>query len=46
MAVASPVSPIRQHRRAVLLVALVAFWLAQALAVAHASRHLGSDAPG
>jgi hypothetical protein len=24
----------------------VAFWLAQAMAIAHASRHVGSDAPG
>jgi hypothetical protein len=34
------------HRRsAILVVALVAFWLAQAMAIAHASRHLGRDAP-
>ena len=46
MSAASLVSPIRQHRRAILLIALVAFWLAQALAIAHASRHIGSDAPG
>ena len=38
--------PVRQHARAILLIALVAFWLAQALAIAHASRHIGSDAPG
>ena len=37
----------RDRRRGViLLVALVAFWLAQAMAIAHASRHVGSDAPG
>ncbi len=46
MSVASSISPIRQQRRAILLVALVAFWIAQALAVAHASRHIGNDAPG
>ena len=34
------------RRRAILLVALVAFWLAQAMAIAHASRHVGSDAGG
>jgi hypothetical protein len=36
----------RRRRGAILLVALVAFWLAQAMAVAHASRHVGSDAAG
>jgi hypothetical protein len=36
----------RRRRGAILLVALVVFWLAQAMAVAHASRHIGSDAPG
>jgi hypothetical protein len=36
----------RRRRSAILLIALVGFWLAQALAVAHASRHLGSDATG
>ncbi|HET7202593.1 MAG TPA: hypothetical protein VFI92_04435 [Steroidobacteraceae bacterium] len=36
----------RRRRSAILLVALVTFWLAQAMAVAHASRHLGADAPG
>lgn len=46
MSAASPVRPIRRHARAILLVALVAFWIAQALAVAHASRHVGNDAPG
>jgi hypothetical protein len=35
-----------RRRSAILLVALVAFWLAQAMAIAHASRHVGSDAPG
>ena len=38
--------PIFRRWRAILLVALVAFWLAQAMAVAHASRHVGSDAAG
>jgi hypothetical protein len=43
----APAAVARKPRRnAILLVALVAFWLAQALAVAHASRHVGSDAPG
>jgi hypothetical protein len=37
--------PMRRPRGAVLLLALVAFCLAQALAIAHASRHVGSDAP-
>jgi hypothetical protein len=37
--------PVRR-RGAILLVALVAFWLAQAMAIAHASRHVGNDAPG
>lgn len=46
MSAASPIRPIRQHARALLLLALVAFWIAQALAVAHASRHIGNDAPG
>jgi hypothetical protein len=36
----------RRRRGAVLLCALAAFWLAQAFAVAHASRHVGSDAAG
>jgi hypothetical protein len=36
----------RRRRNALLLVALVAFWFAQAVAVAHASRHAGGDAPG
>jgi hypothetical protein len=39
-------STLHRRRGAVLLLALVAFWLAQALAVAHASRHVGGDAPG
>ena len=29
-----------------LLLALVAFWLAQSLAFAHVSRHLGTDGAG
>ena len=32
--------------RTILLVVLASFWLGQALAVAHASRHAGGDAPG
>jgi hypothetical protein len=32
------------RRRAILVIALLAFGLAQALAVAHASRHAGGDA--
>ena len=35
-----------RRRGAILLAVLVAFWLAQAMAIAHASRHVGSDAPG
>jgi hypothetical protein len=43
----TPMPALFRHRRrsAILLVALVAFCLAQALAIAHASRHVGSDAP-
>lgn len=40
------VRPVRRHRSAILLVALVMFCLAQAMAVAHAAHHWGSDAPG
>jgi hypothetical protein len=36
----------RRRRGAVLLLALAAFWLAQAIAFAHASRHVGGDAAG
>ena len=36
----------KPRRSAILLIALVAFWLAQAMAVAHTSRHVGSDGPG
>jgi hypothetical protein len=36
----------RRRRNALLLIALVAFWFAQAMAVAHASRHAGGDAAG
>ena len=36
----------RRRRGAILLIALAAFWLAQALAFAHASRHVGNDAAG
>ncbi|HEX9207873.1 MAG TPA: hypothetical protein VF851_06530 [Steroidobacteraceae bacterium] len=35
-----------RRRSVILVVALVVFWLAQAMAIAHASRHVGSDAPG
>lgn len=35
-----------RRRPAILLVALVAFWLAQAMAIAHTSRHVVSDAGG
>lgn len=45
-----PSTPLRRHlrhrRRAILLVALVAFGLAQVLAIAHAARHAGSDPGG
>src|SRR5512134_681563 len=41
-----PVMPRNPRRGALLLAVLVAFWLAQAMAIAHASRHVGSDAPG
>jgi len=33
-------------RGTILVLALVVFWLAQAMAIAHASRHFGSDAAG
>jgi Na+/glutamate symporter len=36
----------RRRRGAVLLLALAAFWLAQALAVVHESHHVGGDAHG
>jgi hypothetical protein len=36
----------RDRRGAILLIALVAFWMAQAMAIAHASRHVGAAAPG
>jgi len=39
-----PFVPSLRRRNAILLVALAAFWLAQALAIAHASRHVGSTA--
>ena len=35
----------RHRRSAILVVALVALWLAQALAIAHASRHAAADPP-
>jgi hypothetical protein len=37
--------PFRHRRGAILLVALAALWLAQALAIAHASRHAAADPP-
>ena len=46
MAITRSVPIFRRRRGAILLVALVAFGLAQAMAVAHASRHVGGDAPG
>ena len=46
MGVIRSVPIFRRRRGAVLLLALAAFWLAQALAFAHASRHFGSDAAG
>lgn len=46
MAIIRSVPIFRNRRGAILLVALVTFWLAQAMAVAHASRHVGGDAPG
>lgn len=44
----NPLPAVFTHRRrgVILLVALATFWLAQAMAIAHASRHVGSDAPG
>ncbi|MGI9247155.1 MAG: hypothetical protein ACR2I8_10735 [Steroidobacteraceae bacterium] len=38
--------PVRRHRAAILLFALLMFGLAQAAAIAHAARHWGSDAAG
>jgi hypothetical protein len=35
-----------RRRGTILVLALVVFWLAQAMAIAHASRHVGSDAAG
>ncbi|MCE3284591.1 MAG: hypothetical protein K0R70_847 [Steroidobacteraceae bacterium] len=46
MAIVRTFPILRRRRGAILLIALVAFWLAQALAFAHASRHVGSDAGG
>ena len=46
MPTASLVRPVCPHRSAILLVVLVMFCVAQAMAVAHAARHWGSDAPG
>ena len=39
-------TPDARRRGTILGIALVVFWLAQAMAVAHASRHVGSDAAG
>jgi hypothetical protein len=36
----------RRHYRTITLIALVALWLGQAMAVAHASRHVDPDAAG
>jgi hypothetical protein len=46
LAIIRSVPIFRRRRGAILLIALAAFWLAQALAFAHASRHVGSDAAG
>lgn len=46
MPTASLVRPFHRHRGAILLLALALFCLAQAMAVAHATHHWGSDAPG
>jgi len=35
---------LRRHGRVITLLALMALWLGQSLAVAHASRHVGGDA--
>ena len=35
-----------RRRGTILVLALAVFWLAQAMAIAHASRHVGSDAAG
>jgi hypothetical protein len=35
-----------RRRGTILVLALVVFWLAQAMAITHASRHVGSDAAG
>jgi hypothetical protein len=35
-----------RRRGTILVLALVVFWVAQAMAIAHASRHVGSDATG
>ena len=46
MAIIRSVPIFRRRRGAVLLLALAAFGLAQAFAIAHASRHVGGDAAG
>lgn len=46
MAIIRSVPIFRRRRGAVLVLALAAFWLAQALAVVHESRHVGGDAHG
>jgi hypothetical protein len=38
-----PFPALGRHRGAILLVALVALWLAQAASMAHAARHFGGD---
>jgi hypothetical protein len=35
-----------RRRGTILVLALAVFWLAQAMAIAHASRHFGNDAAG
>jgi uncharacterized membrane protein len=41
-----PYAPDARRRGAIVLIALAVFLLAQAMAMAHASRHVGSDAAG
>lgn len=41
-----PHSPGGRRRGTILVLALAVFWVAQAMAIAHASRHVGSDAAG
>ena len=41
-----PIFAAARHRRVLTLLALVALWLGQAMAIAHASRHVGADPNG